>query len=92
MANSAQQKFLSHSVWTCVTQSPCAVSLGKFGDTWMRIGGHLFAVIALFRCAQKLMFSHRKGLNAQQTAFAVKKYKSHRRVGLPSEIIASMKQ
>ena len=29
-----------------------------------------------------------KGLDAQQTAFAVKKYKSHRRVGLPGEIIS----
>jgi hypothetical protein len=34
----------------------------------------------------------RKGLDAQQTAFAVKKYKSHCHVGLPSEILAFMKQ
>ena len=31
-----------------------------------------------------------KGLDAQQTAFAVKKYKSHHHVGLPTEILASM--
>jgi hypothetical protein len=29
-----------------------------------------------------------KGLDTQQTAFAIKKYKSHRRVGLPSEIVS----
>ncbi len=32
----------------------------------------------------------RKGLNAHQAAFANKKYKSHQRVGLPSEIIESL--
>jgi len=31
-----------------------------------------------------------KGLDAHQTAFAVKKYKSHRQVGLPSDIVALM--
>jgi hypothetical protein len=31
-----------------------------------------------------------KGLDARQTEFAVKKYKSHRRVGLTSEIMAFM--
>jgi hypothetical protein len=31
-----------------------------------------------------------KGLNARQTAFAVKKYKSHHCVGLTSEIVALM--
>jgi hypothetical protein len=34
--------------------------------------------------------AHSKGLDAQQTAFAIKKYSSHRRIGLPSDIIASM--
>jgi len=89
MANSAQQKVLSRSVWTCATQSPCIVSSGKSGGTWTRIGAHLFAS---FQHPQKLIFSHRKGLDVQQTAFAMKKYKSHRHVGLPSEILASMKQ
>jgi hypothetical protein len=32
-----------------------------------------------------------KGLDAQKTAFAVNKYKSHCGVGLPAEIIASMR-
>jgi hypothetical protein len=69
-ANSAQQKFLSHSVWTCATQSPCIISAGKSGGTWMCIGVHLFAS---FEHPQKLIFSRRKGLDEQQTAFAVKK-------------------
>ena len=89
MANSPQQKVLSHSVWTCVTQSPCVVSSGKSGGTWMHIGVHLFTS---FEHPQKLIFSCRKGLDAQQTAFAVNKYKSHHHVGLPSKILASMKQ
>ena len=72
-----------------MTRSPCIVSSGKSGSTWMHISVHLFA---LFEHPQKLIFSHRKGLDAQQTAFAMKKYKSHRRVGLPSKILASMKQ
>jgi len=32
----------------------------------------------------------RKGLNVCQAAYANKKYKSHRKVGLPSDIIASI--
>jgi len=55
----------------------------------MCIGAHLFAS---FEHAQKLIFSCRKGLDAQQTTFAVKKYKSHRHIGLPSEILAAMKK
>jgi len=35
-------------------------------------------------------FSPAKGLDAQQTAFAIKKYKSHRRVGLATEVIQLM--
>jgi hypothetical protein len=33
----------------------------------------------------------RKGLNAQQVAFAVKKYKSHRRVGGTAEILEAIR-
>jgi len=36
------------------------------------------------------MDAYSKGLDAQQTAFAIKKYKSHRRVGLATEIIQLM--
>jgi hypothetical protein len=32
----------------------------------------------------------RKGLNACQAAFSNRKYKAHRRVGLPSDIIDSL--
>jgi len=30
----------------------------------------------------------RKGLDARQAAFAVKKYKSHRRIGVTAEVLA----
>ncbi|KIM76309.1 hypothetical protein PILCRDRAFT_826487, partial [Piloderma croceum F 1598] len=43
-----------------------------------------------FQKSWHYMDAYFKGLDAVQTAFAVKKYKSHWRVGLPSEIIASM--
>jgi hypothetical protein len=50
-----------------------------------------------YRCVSCVHFSNSmlnvcfsKGLDARQTAFAVHKYKSHRRVGLPSEIVALM--
>jgi hypothetical protein len=33
----------------------------------------------------------RKGLNAREAAFANKQYKSHRRVGLSADILASIK-
>lgn len=89
MANSAQQKFSFHSIWTCVTQSLCAVSSEKYGDIWTHIGAHLFAI---FEHAQELIFYHKKGLDVQQTTFAMKKYKSHCHVSLLSEILASIKQ
>lgn len=58
----------------------------------MLIGVYLSCHLSMHEWHKWLIFSCRKGLNAQQTAFAIKKYKSHRRVGLPSEILASMKQ
>jgi hypothetical protein len=41
-------------------------------------------------CAQLDKTITRKGLNARQAAFTNRKYTSHRRVGLPSDIIASL--
>ncbi|KAG2335897.1 hypothetical protein BDR05DRAFT_897530 [Suillus weaverae] len=38
----------------------------------------------------RYMDAYRKGLDSHQTAFVVRKYKSHRCVGLPNEIIALM--
>ena len=57
--------------------------------------------LAVYRCifVSSLLFKlfaayldviNSKGLDAHQTKFAVKKYKSHRRVGLTSEIMAFM--
>ena len=33
----------------------------------------------------------RKGLDARQAAFAVKKYKSHRRIGVTAEVLACVR-
>jgi hypothetical protein len=41
-----------------------------------------------FQKSWRYIDAYRKGLNAQQAALANKKYKSHRKVGLPSDIIA----
>ncbi|KAH7925369.1 hypothetical protein BV22DRAFT_1011364 [Leucogyrophana mollusca] len=43
-----------------------------------------------FRKSWRYMDAYRKGLDSRQVAFAVKKYKSHRRVGLPAAIIREM--
>ncbi|EGN96747.1 hypothetical protein SERLA73DRAFT_75611 [Serpula lacrymans var. lacrymans S7.3] len=43
-----------------------------------------------FRKTWRYMDSYSKGLDAYQTAFAVKVFKSHRRVGHPAEIKALM--
>ena len=41
---------------------------------------------SFFRKTWRDMDAYRKGLNAREAAFAVKKYKSHRRVGTQCEI------
>ncbi|KAG2071521.1 hypothetical protein BDR04DRAFT_1015678, partial [Suillus decipiens] len=43
-----------------------------------------------FHKAWHYMDAYRKGLDAQQAAFAVKKYHSHHRVGLATEILATL--
>src|SRR5882724_2698849 len=64
-----------------------AVFFEKRGATWMLTHAFLYSSLQL-----ALMYvQYSKGLDAVQTAFAVKKYKSHRPVGLPSDIIASMR-
>jgi len=47
-------------------------------------------VVAMFTSAHFNYIFHSKGLDAYQTTFAVKKYKSHHHVGLPREILALM--
>ena len=41
-------------------------------------------------CVQLDNATSRKGLDARQAAYANKKYKSHRKVGLPNDIKASI--
>jgi hypothetical protein len=54
-------------------------SIARHGGTWMLIGSHIqtyqFLTVTHSGC------SSRKGLNAKQAEYAVKKYRSHRRVG-----------
>ena len=60
-----------------------------FQKTWRYIDA--YAYISLYLCFHVANLPYySKGLNTKQTAFAVKKYKSHHHVGLPSDIIALM--
>ena len=56
----------------------------------MVLYGCLFISSLLSGYAILTYIQYSKGLDAQQTAFMVKKYKSHHHVRLPTEIIASM--
>jgi hypothetical protein len=66
-------------------------SFGKPGSILMhtRESFGFLSPLALF-AANIDDFVNRKGLDACQTAFAIKKYKPHHRVGLTSEIVALM--
>jgi hypothetical protein len=51
---------------------------------------NLTTIRRFFQKSWRFMDSYRKGLDAQQAAFANKKYKSHQRIGLLSDILASL--
>jgi len=44
----------------------------------------------IFQKSWRYIDAYRKGLDARQAAVANKKYKSHRKIGLPGDIIASI--
>jgi hypothetical protein len=50
----------------------------------------LTTIRRFFQKAWRFIDAYRKGLDAQQAAFVNKKYKSHQRIGLPSDILASL--
>ena len=50
----------------------------------------LITIRKFFQKSWRYIDAYKKGLNARQAAVATKKYKSHRKVGLPGDIIASM--
>ena len=50
----------------------------------------LITIQKFFQKFWRYIDAYKKGLNARQAAVATKKYKSHRKVGLPGDIIASM--
>ena len=87
MGGLSLQKPLSHSVLIHAVSSQFASSSRKHGDILM-LTGMCFLCVCV--CAQLDKMITRKGLNAHQAAFTNRKYMSHRRVGLPSDIIASL--
>jgi hypothetical protein len=58
----------------------------RYADAYRCTSSFLCALV----CALTLQLG-RKGLDIHQAAFAVKKYRSHRRVGLPAKILQEMK-
>ena len=60
-----------------------------FQKIWWYIDACAYISLYLCFCVANLSY-YSKGLNAKQTAFAVKKYKLHCHVGLPNDIIALM--
>jgi len=81
-------------VWSRVWSSPacvtwgCALPLQACGG---RVHLHLQSLAANVAVINRLdNTTSRKGLNAQQAAFANRRYKSHRRVGLPGDIIQDL--
>jgi hypothetical protein len=50
----------------------------------------LITIRRFFRKTWRYIDAYKKGLNARQAAVATKKYKSHRKIGLPSDIISSI--
>ncbi|KZP09639.1 hypothetical protein FIBSPDRAFT_900319 [Athelia psychrophila] len=73
----------------------CAVADGRFPTARLLVQQSLdmcepITVCCFFRKMWWYLDAYRKGLNPQQTAFAVKLFKSHRHVGLPADIIAAM--
>ena len=85
MENLQQPKYWRRCVLTCATQPLFSDSFAKAGVIWtLTRTSFFFCLLYLLT-----MYHHcSKELNANQIAFAIKKYKSQRQVGPPSEIIA----
>ena len=69
----------------------CSVTTMRrfFQKTWRYMDSYQYVLYARV-CDRLDNATSRKGLDARQAAYANKKYKSHRRVGLPSDIIAAI--
>ena len=87
MGGSSLQRPLSHSVLIHAVPSQFAGFSGKRGDI-LTLTGMCFTRVCV--CARLDKTITRKGLNARQAAYANRKYASHRRVGLPTDILASL--
>ena len=65
-----------------------------FRKVWRYMDAYRYVSVLFFYFGHSMNteFSSRKGLDCQQTVFAMKQYKSHRRVGSPREIAELMKK
>jgi hypothetical protein len=88
MGGFQQRGSSSHSVLMSAILSRFIDSFKRPGDIWTLTGMCNNAVPRI--CDRLDNAITRLGLNARQAAFANKKYKLHRRVGLPSDIIAAL--
>jgi hypothetical protein len=91
--DSSLQSFLSHSALMLAVSSRYTNSSRRHGDILMHISECFRVRACICVCVRLDRLDNptsRKGLNACQAAFANKKYKSHRRVGLPSDITACL--
>jgi hypothetical protein len=71
------------------------LSDGKFATTKALIlecldSCGLITIRRFFQKSWRYLDAYKKGLNIKQATYANKKYKSHRKVGLPRDIIDSM--
>ena len=94
--NLADGKFVTAKILVpqCLNMCDTLTIRQFFRKTWRYMEAYryvkpLFQFVISIRVVNFGPFNS-KGLDVQQTAFAVRKYKSHRHVGLPSEIISLM--
>lgn len=92
--NSADGKFVTAKLLVpeCLDMCDLITIRCFFQKTWRYMDAYRYACSNPVYAAQTTFDNtpSRKKLDAHQATFANKQYKSHRRVGLPSDIIESM--
>ena len=90
----ADGKFVTAKVLVPMCLDMCDITIIQqfFCKGWCYMDTYLYKLSFFFCLLYLLTMYHHcsKGLNANQIAFVIKKYKSQCQVGLPSEIIAHM--
>jgi hypothetical protein len=92
--------YLSHAWWCFTAGLPhlsgyCNLADGRFATARTLVPEcldlcGLITIRRFFQKSWRYLDAYQKGLNVQQATIANKKYKSHRKVGLPRDIIDSM--